>query len=65
LVAEAERDAKFAAAAGNLKLQKSLDGRVLQYQELEVYRNKWDGAVSRVSMGEGGGALLNFSMDED
>jgi regulator of protease activity HflC (stomatin/prohibitin superfamily) len=63
-VSIAERDAKFAAAEGNLKLQKSLTPAVLQYQEIEMYRTKWNGEVSRVQMGAGGGALLNFSMDD-
>lgn len=63
-VAEAERDAKFAAAEGNAKLQKSLTPAVLRYQEIEMYRTKWNGEVSRVQMGSGGGALLNFSMDK-
>ena len=62
-VSIAERDAKFAAAEGNLKLQKSLTSAVLQYQEIEMYRTRWNGEVSRVNMGSNGGALLNFSMD--
>jgi regulator of protease activity HflC (stomatin/prohibitin superfamily) len=64
LVSIAERDAKFAAAEGNLKLQKSLTSAVLQYQEIEMYRTRWNGEVSRVQMGANGGALLNFSMDQ-
>lgn len=63
-VSIAERDAKFAAAEGNLKLQKSLTPAVLRYQEIEMYREKWSGNVAKVQMGSGGGALLNFSMDD-
>jgi len=62
-VANAERDAKFAAAEGNLKLQASLTGAVLQYQEIEMYRAKWNGEVSRVNM-SGGGALLSLDINQ-
>jgi regulator of protease activity HflC (stomatin/prohibitin superfamily) len=64
-VANAERDAKFAAAEGNLKLQASLTSAVLQYQEISMYREKWNGEVPRVQMGASGGALLSLDVNSN
>lgn len=59
-LAEGRLQAAAKDAEANRKLAQSITPALIQYRQIEVLREKWDGTMPRALMSEGAGVLFSF-----